>query len=161
MPASQAGVVAVVTVLAREARWDVEDAVRRARDLWVAARMAAPVGVPLAEVTDSFALEVHRPVQPDHEQAGLPDLPPYLPREHDAALARTVTAATQGRSGIAVLVGGSSTGKTRACWEALHLLRDQPGPWRLWHPIDPTRPAAPLRELSRNGSSKVEWFEMQ
>ena len=67
MPASQADVVAVVTVLAREARWDVEDAVMRARDLWVAARMATPAGVPLAEVTDPFALEVHRPVQPDQD----------------------------------------------------------------------------------------------
>ena len=93
MPASQADVAAVVTVLAREARWDVEDAVMRARDLWVAARMAIPVGVPLAEVTDPFALEVHRPVQPDQEQAGLPDLPSYLPRDHDAALARAVRTA--------------------------------------------------------------------
>ena len=158
MPASQADVVAVVTVLAREARWDVEDAVMRARDLWVAARMATPVGVPLAEVTDPFALEVHRPVQPDQEQAGLPDLPPYLPREHDAALARMVTAAAQGRSQIAVLVGGSSTGKTRACWEALHLLRDQPGPWRLWHPIDPTRPDAALRDLPGIGPRTVVWL---
>jgi len=38
-----------------------------------------------------------------------------------------VRAAAEGSSGIAVLVGGSSTGKTRACWEALHLLRDLPG----------------------------------
>ena len=36
-----------------------------------------------------------------------------------------VRAAAEGSSGIAVLVGGSSTGKTRACWEALQLLRDQ------------------------------------
>ena len=55
-------------------------------------------------------------------------LPGYLPREHDELLSRVVRAAAGGRSGIAVLVGGSSTGKTRACWEALGLLRDQPGP---------------------------------
>ena len=47
-----------------------------------------------------------------------------------------VKAAAEGSSGIAVLVGGSSTGKTRACWEALQLLRDQKPGWRLWHPID-------------------------
>ena len=111
---------------------------RRARAGLVWPNSAA--GRPLDEVTDPFALEVHRPVQPDREQAGLPTLPPYLQRDHDAALARLVTAAAQGRSQIAVLVGGSSTGKTRACWEALHLLRDQPGPWQLWHPIDPARP---------------------
>ena len=83
--------------------------------------------------------------------AGLPDLPSYVPREHDETLARVVRAAAQGRSEIAVLVGGSSTGKTRACWEALHLLRDQAGPWRLWHPIDPSRPEAALRELPVSG----------
>jgi hypothetical protein len=121
-------------------------------------RPAGPAGWLLDEVTDPFALEVHRPVQLDEEQAGLLDLPPYLPREHDAALARTVMAAAQGRSQIAVLVGGSSTGKTRACWEALHLLRDQPGTWRLWHPIDPTRPAAALRDLPGIGPQTVVWL---
>ena len=47
-----------------------------------------------------------------------------------------------------MLAGWSSTGKTRACWEALGLLRDQQG-WRVWHPIDPSRPDAALRELPR------------
>ena len=82
-------------------------------------------GWPLEEVTDPFALEVHRPVQPEDAPPGLPVLPPYVPREHDQVLGQVVRAAAEGRSGIAVLVGGSSTGKTRACWEALELLRDQ------------------------------------
>ena len=112
----------------------------------VAARLVL-AGWPLAEVTDPFALEVHRPVQPEDPQPGLPALPAYVPREHDTELGRVVRAAAEGRSGIAVLVGGSSTGKTRACWEALQLLRDRPEPWRLWHPIDPSRPDAALREL--------------
>jgi hypothetical protein len=59
---------------------------------------------------------------------------------------------------VVVLVGGSSTGKTRACWEALHLLRDQPGPWRLWHPIDPSRPDAALRELPAIEPRTVVWL---
>ena len=88
-------------------------------------RAQAGAGWPLAEVTDPFALEVHRPVQPEDPQPGLPELPAYVPREHDQLLAQVVRAAAGGRSGIAVLVGGSSTGKTRACWEALGLLRDQ------------------------------------
>ena len=41
-------------------------------------------GRPLEEVTDPFALEVHRPVQPEDAPPGLPVLPPYVPREHDA-----------------------------------------------------------------------------
>ena len=41
MPPSQADVTTVATVLARAARWDPQDAARRARDLWVAARMVS------------------------------------------------------------------------------------------------------------------------
>jgi len=115
-------------------------------------------GRPLDEVTDPFALEVHRPVQPEDPQPGLPALPAYVPREHDTALGRVVRAAAEGSSGIAVLVGGSSTGKTRACWEALQVLRDQPGRWRLWHPIDPSRPDAALRELPGIGPRTVVWL---
>ena len=119
---------------------------------------AGPAGWPLAEVSDPFALEVHRPVQPEDPQPGLPVLPAYVPRDHDAELGSVVRAAADGSSGIAVLVGGSSTGKTRACWEALSLLRDRPGPWRLWHPIDPSRPDAALRELPAVGPRTVVWL---
>lgn len=85
-----------------------------------------PVGAPLSAVTDPFALGVHRPIRPRNAASRLPDLPVYMPREHDDQLAQLVTAASEGTSGIAVLVGGSSTGKTRACWEALRLLRTCP-----------------------------------
>jgi len=122
-----------------------------------AAARALP-GWPLDEVGDPFALEVHRPVQTDDPQPGLPELPAYVPREHDAELGSVVRAAADDSSGIAVLVGGSSTGKTRACWEALQLLRDRPGPWRLWHPIDPSRPDAALRELPAVGPRTVVWL---
>ena len=115
-------------------------------------------GRPLEEVTDPFVLEVHRPVQPEDAPPGLPVLPPYVPREHDQVLGQVVRAAADGRSGIAVLVGGSSTGKTRACWEALALLRDQDPPWRLWHPIDPSRPDAALAELPGIGPRTVVWL---
>ena len=117
-----------------------------------------PAGRLLEEVSDPFALEVHRPVQPEGAVPELPDLPAYVPREHDTELGRVIRAAAAGRSGIAVLVGGSSTGKTRACWEALGLLRGQPEAWRLWHPIDPSRPDAALAELPRIGPRSVVWL---
>ncbi len=107
---------------------------------------------------DPFALEVHRPVQPEEAPAGLPELPAYVPREHDTELGQVVRAAAGGQSGIAVLVGGSSTGKTRACWEVLGLLRDQEPGWRLWHPIDPSRPDAALTGLPRLGPRTVVWL---
>jgi len=115
-------------------------------------------GRPLEEVTDPFILEVHRPVQPEDAPPGLPVLPPYVPREHDQVLGQVVRAAAAGRSGIKVLVGGSSTGKTRACWEALGLLRGQDPPWRLWHPIDPSHPDAALAELAGVGPRTVVWL---
>ena len=114
-------------------------------------------GWPLGEVIDPFALEVHRPVKPEDPQPGLPVLPAYVPRGHDAELGQVVRAAVEGSSGIAVLVGGSSTGKTRACWEALQILRDQEG-WRLWHPIDPSRPGAALLQLPGIGPRTVVWL---
>ena len=118
-----------------------------------------PAGRLLAEVTDPFALEVHRPVQADDPPPGLPALPAYVPREHDRKLAEVVRAAAQeGTNALAVLVGGSSTGKTRACWQALAVLRAQPEQWRLWHPIDPARPEAALRELPWVGPRTVVWL---
>jgi hypothetical protein len=97
-------------------------------------------------------------MQPDDPPPGLPELPAYVPRGHDTELGSVVQAAAEGRSGTAVLVGGSSTGKIRACWEALQLLRDRPEPWRLWHPIDPTRPDAALRDLPGIGPQTVVWL---
>ena len=134
----------------------VSAGIHRAAAGRVLAGMAA--GRPLGEVTDPFALEVHRPVQVEDGPTGLSALPEYVRRGHDEVLGRVVRAAAGGRSGIAVLVGGSSTGKTRACWEALGLLRDQPEPWRLWHPIDPSRPDAALRDLPGIGPRTVVWL---
>jgi hypothetical protein len=115
-------------------------------------------GPPLEELTDPFVLEVHRPVQPEDAPPGLPLLPPHVPRKHDQVLGQVVRATAGGYSGIAVLVGGSCTGKTRTYWEALALLRDQDPPWRLWHPIDPSRPEAAQRELAGIGPRTVVWL---
>ena len=60
---------------------------------------AGPVGWPLAEVGDPFALEVRRRVEPDVPQPVLPVLPVYVPREHDAAMAAVVTGAAA-RTGL-------------------------------------------------------------
>jgi len=114
-------------------------------------------GRPLAQVTDPFQLEVHRAIEVG-DATGLPQLPRHVPREHDRRLAQVVQRAAAGTSALAVLVGGSSTGKTRACWEALHLLRDRDEPWRLWHPIDPTRPDAVLADIGMVGPYTVVWL---
>ncbi|MDX3697716.1 helix-turn-helix domain-containing protein, partial [Streptomyces europaeiscabiei] len=85
-----------------------------------------------------------------------PALPTYVPRAHDLVLAEIVRDAVQGRSRIVALVGTSSTGKTRACWEAVQSLADRE--WKLWHPFDPTRAEAALEDLSRVQRRTVVWL---
>ncbi|MFJ5680308.1 hypothetical protein [Streptomyces sp. NPDC093097] len=83
-------------------------------------------------------------------------LPGYVPRGHDRFLATAVAEAAQGHSRMLVLVGTSSTGKTRACWEAVQPLAAQG--WRLWHPFDPTRAEAALDELEHVAPRTVVWL---
>ena len=114
---------------------------------------STPPGSPAHEWTDPFALEVHRAI--DGEASEDPTLPRYVPRDHDTHLGRVVAGAAGGRSSIVVLVGGSSTGKTRACWEALQLL---PAGWRLWHPVSPSWPEALLAGVDAVAPSTVLWL---
>ncbi|WP_405658233.1 hypothetical protein OG379_00930 [Streptomyces sp. NBC_01166] len=103
---------------------------------------------------DPFALEVHRAISPSASMA-LPALPVYVDRAHDRYLKEAVTRATAGTSVLVTLVGGSSTGKTRACWEAVRRL---PEGWRVWHPYDPTRAHAAAEAISAVGPRTVIWL---
>ncbi|NKE59965.1 hypothetical protein FXN61_25460 [Lentzea sp. PSKA42] len=100
---------------------------------------------PIAEWVDPLQLEIHPAVDAGAAALKLPTLPTYIERAHDRHLERVVQRVQQGLSGIAVLIGGSSTGKTRSCWEAVRSLQR---PWRLCHPIDPDRPEALGRALN-------------
>jgi hypothetical protein len=80
----------------------------------------------------------------------------YVARAHDRVLGEAVRDAGGGVSRIVVLVGSSSTGKTRACWEAVQPLAQ--GGWRLWHPFDPTRADAALHDLEQVAPHTVVWF---
>lgn len=80
----------------------------------------------------------------------------YIRRSHDDDLAGVVKAAADGRSRLAVLVGSTSTGKTRACWEAVQSLTSHG--WRLWHPVEQLRPEALLDGLDRVGPRTVLWL---
>ncbi|WP_327389108.1 MULTISPECIES: hypothetical protein [unclassified Streptomyces] len=97
-------------------------------------------------------LEVHPSAPAGSRQV----LPGYVRRAHDQLLGTAVEAVSQGDSRLVVLVGSSSTGKTRACWEAVQPLA--PLEWRLWHPFDPTRAAAALEALHQVGPRTVVWL---
>jgi hypothetical protein len=96
--------------------------------LWVRARLSPPtrLGKPIRDWTAETlevlrAISLPHPASPTLQVAGLtelPVLPTYVPRPHDTRLAEVVQAAAGGVSRVVMLVGGSSTGKTRAAWEA-------------------------------------------
>ncbi|WP_280470584.1 ATP-binding protein [Nocardia farcinica] len=112
-------------------------------------------GVPLGEVLDPFALEVHESITTP-TTADVKDPPFYVRRAHDDRLGEVVAQAAAGTSGIAVLLGDSSTGKTRALWEALAPLRARGG-WRLWVPSR-YRPEELSEQLGRVGPRTVVWL---
>ncbi|MFD6916400.1 hypothetical protein [Streptomyces virginiae] len=94
-------------------------------------RHPAPPGQPLSSFSNPFSLEVHEAIRPVNGGEGLPTLPAYVRRSHDQKLQVTIDLALSGNSSMAVLLGDSSTGKTRAAWEAIQRL---PQEWKLWHP---------------------------
>lgn len=116
------------------------------------AEVTSMLGVALehALAAGPIAYEVHPAICPnltDTCSLGvgvIPETPTYVSRRHDRDLAEIVKAAADGDRRIAVLVGGSSTGKTRACWEVLSLLHERGG-WRLWHPLTPQQLVAGLQ----------------
>lgn len=115
------------------------------------------LGTPI-HYCDPFALEVHRAIDARDLGMTLPELPDYVPRAHDARLREIVGEAKAGQRRLVTLVGGSSTGKTRACWEAIQGLRDAPEEWRVWHPYDPSRPSAAAEAINRVGPYTVVWL---
>jgi hypothetical protein len=87
------------------------------------------LGRPITDLPGPLALGVHRAVTAGDTR--LPELPEYVPRDHDTQL-RTIMEEADQASMMIVLAGDSSTGKTRALWEALRYL---PGQWRVWSPV--------------------------
>ncbi|MFI5999419.1 hypothetical protein ACIA98_03230 [Streptomyces sp. NPDC051366] len=119
---------------------------------------AAPPGRPIGAYDDELVLrdlEVHPALESGGGAAGLGSLPVYVRRTFDDRLGEAVAAAERGRSGIAMLVGDSSTGKTRACWEAV---RNLPAPWRIWHPVEPSPAAALWERLDGVAPHTVVWL---
>lgn len=78
--------------------------------------LAAAVARPITE-WDPFDLDVHRAITTS-TSVQLPELPRYARRDHDDKLVGHLNEPS--RSIMVVLTGGSSTGKTRALYEAVH-----------------------------------------
>ena len=140
LPANQHDITSITAVLARAARWDPDEAQARARALWVDARMVSPLGRPVRDLTDPLALKVHPVIDAPNAPV---ELPTYLRRCHDSTLSALLRTA-QDRPVMVVIVGESSTGKTRAAYEAV---RDLLPDWNLHYPIAPSKPKALIDAL--------------
>ncbi|SEU47581.1 TPR repeat [Nonomuraea wenchangensis] len=109
-----------------------------------------PCGPPLGrmigdlEERDALSLEVH---QAFAAAGAAPVLPPYLMRAGFDDRLRAAVAAAERRSRLVMVIGDSSTGKTRACWEAIRAVLPD---WRVWHPLAPCRPLALVEALRSN-----------
>nr|WP_188277251.1 helix-turn-helix transcriptional regulator [Streptomyces sp. CBMA152] len=125
-----------------------------AREIGLALGRDPGLGKPIAE-WDPHDLEVH-PAGVGSGAVPQRVLPGYVPRGHDRILTDAALEAVQGNSQLLVLIGTSSTGKTRACWEGIQPLA--PRGWRLWHPFDPTRADAALDDLEHVGPRTVVWL---
>ncbi|MFJ2736782.1 hypothetical protein [Streptomyces sp. NPDC087317] len=108
------------------------------------------LGYPIDQNIDPHALEVHRPIQLEGAPEGLPH---YLPRAHDTVLHEALRTP---EPSLLVLVGGSSTGKTRAAYEAVRKMTG----WSLYHPIFPNRATALVEALNtgRLAPKTVIWL---
>ena len=112
------------------------------------------VGRPIDDWTDPIDLEIHPAIDVNPHS---PDLPTYIQRKHDLQLQEVIKNAVEGQSSAIFLIGGSSTGKSRACWEAVQLL---PKDWLLWHPISPSNSVALANALEGRtiGPRTVLWL---
>ncbi|TQN30177.1 hypothetical protein FHX37_0038 [Haloactinospora alba] len=106
----------------------------------------SPLGIPLGDLSDHHALqfEVHEALDTGSGEDSSP-LPPYLYRPRVDDRLRAAVSGASRTSRMVMVVGRSSTGKTRACWEALHAAL--PPDWRMWHPLTPDRPGAVVEAL--------------
>lgn len=106
---------------------------------------------------DAKQLGVHPAISTESAVGpALPELTAYVRRPHDSSLDHAVSRAAGGTSVVAFLIGRSSTGKTRAMWEAVQAL---PPEWALWHPLSPSPPEAVLAGLGHIGPRTVIWLD--
>lgn len=127
----------IVTVDKRHQVFDASAApelLRRAAPRNTEFEVEARPGQPVSAALDPIVFEVHEAISPLGVAPPASRLPVYIRRQHDGDLEKIVDRAVAGESGLAVLLGNSSTGKTRSAWEQVQRLPEQ---WRLWRPTSP------------------------
>lgn len=124
---------------------------------WERARTAdlsLPSGAQRVLSVDAQVLGVHKAIEVDGAGSALPV---YVPRDVDESpggIRHKLREAAR-RGGLVVLVGGSSTGKTRSAYEAV---RDLFPDWWLVHP-DPDDPQWPGKLTQTKIAPTVVWLD--
>jgi tetratricopeptide (TPR) repeat protein len=101
------------------------------------------------------AAGIHRAVR-HTDSARQPELPSYVPREHDVELRERMAAAVADGGGVVLVTGRSCAGKTRSAWEAIRT--DAFDGWQVVRP----RSADQLRTLADSGALRghtVVWLD--
>ena len=126
-----------------------------------AGRLHDSPGRPIAELDDPFVYDVHEAIEADVSPTGsaLPLLPYYIFRDHDQELGAVIDRAAAGHNSAVFMVADSSTGKTRACWEAIGRHVTLTETWRLWNPISSGPPQALLEGLPHVAPRTVMWLD--
>ncbi|MFM9458152.1 hypothetical protein [Streptomyces europaeiscabiei] len=124
LPADPNALEALTVVLAQLARWNPNEAVRQVLEAWVREKQHPTEPLRTVGQWDPYQLGLHVAIavgEQEEELGDAPDQPltPYLERAHDRALRRRLHAAWGGSAVLALLVGGSATGKSRALYEAV------------------------------------------
>ncbi|WP_228924596.1 hypothetical protein [Streptomyces sp. DH7] len=117
----------------------------------VPAYLQDPLRWPLAGGWDALAAGTHRS-RPDNSGNAVP---PYVPRDQDAVIrARLTRAADEG--GLVLVVGESTAGKTRACFEAL---RAQLPEHRVVAPVGGPDLLTAVEVIDRTTARCVVWLD--
>jgi hypothetical protein len=150
-----AGILNAVDATERLRIHGTENSMTSTDELSLASRgLREPMFLPISEL-DPFALEIHPAITLGANADDLPRLPHYVERAHDLRLRQLLQTIVSGRNGIVVLVGSSSSGKTRAAWEAV---RQLPKSWSLWHPLAPAQAEAVLDGIDQVSPQTVIWL---
>ncbi|ADL45972.1 tetratricopeptide TPR_4 [Micromonospora aurantiaca ATCC 27029] len=160
-------VIALATALAPEVSklLETERASRARRRELLEARKAKAEDVLAAERGARAALPTVAQCNPRrlgvHSSISLPDgtsaptsLPAYVPRDADADI-RTLISTGMKQGAFVLVIGRSSSGKTRLLYEAIRATAED---WRLLHPSDATT----LKELAQAGISlpqTIVWLD--
>jgi TPR repeat protein len=156
VPRPFSALVRIGTEAARTRTWRQRDALMAAvgmprpgrADAGIVGSGGAQVGTRPVRAWDAQRLGVHRAISADTTpRQAVPELTVYVQRDHDARLRKLLS--VPAGPVMVVLVGGSSTGKTRAAFEAV---RECLPDWSLLRPVD----AADLLEQVRSGAARAE-----